>query len=150
MNKFNSILAAIIFSIAAVGAIAQDNCKAERPVDTPSGSLVMLRCMDASGQPTKRILTVAGRKILENSFMTEEDSNSSRTEWVFSGDSSQATGCTENMFFLDLSDKLIRIFKFGVRNACNEFHWASWGKSAAVIALKTNVKFSYKNGLSEI
>ncbi len=36
--------------------------------------------------------------------------------------------------------------QFGVKNACNEFDWTSWGEKNSVIALKTYVCFTYKDG----
>jgi hypothetical protein len=38
------------------------------------------------------------------------------------------------------------VIAFGVKKACNEFQWASWGEKRSVVALKNNVKFVYENG----
>jgi len=42
--------------------------------------------------------------------------------------------------------KPIKVTAFGVKKACNEFHWASWGEKRSVVALKSNVRFAYENG----
>jgi hypothetical protein len=45
-----------------------------------------------------------------------------------------------------MTSRPVKVFAFGVKTACNEFHWASWGKNRSVIALKKNVEFVYENG----
>lgn len=42
--------------------------------------------------------------------------------------------------------KPVKVTAFGVKKACNEFHWASWNEKRSVLSLKNNVKFVYENG----
>lgn len=53
---------------------------------------------------------------------------------------------TVALALLDLSHKPFKVFSFGVRKACNEFEWSSWGQKRSVIALKKNVAFVYESG----
>ena len=50
------------------------------------------------------------------------------------------------MYLIDLTGHKPRVFAFGVKNACAEYHWASWGKKRSVIAIKENIRFTYSNG----
>ena len=53
--------------------------------------------------------------------------------------------CTARMFLIDLTGNKTHIFDFGVKNACAEYHWASWG-NRSVIAIKENIRFTYSSG----
>lgn len=66
--------------------------------------------------------------------------------WIFLGKASPTTGCPEQLYLLDLTPATPKVFAFGVKAACNEFHWASWGKKSSTIAIRSNVKFIYMNG----
>jgi hypothetical protein len=50
------------------------------------------------------------------------------------------------MFLIDLTGDKPRVYAFGVKNACAEYQWASWGKKHSVIAIKDNIRFTYSNG----
>lgn len=75
-----------------------------------------------------------------------QSSNKADSILVLEDGNDSNLGCTGRLFLLDLTGAKPRVFAFGVRNACNEFHWASWGKKRSVIAIKRNVKFIYENG----
>lgn len=144
MSMKISLLIGLLMQVAACSA--QVTCKAGRAIDTPAGDLVISRCVDQNQQPVKRFVSVAGEKVLEATYLSDEDSDKGRMKWVFRGDALRETGCPDRLFFLDLSHKPFRVFSFGVRKACNEFQWSSWGKKRSVIALKNNVAFVYENG----
>lgn len=142
VRKFLSI--ALLLQVAACSA--QVTCKAGRAIDTPAGDLVINRCVDQNRQPVRRFVTVAGEKVLDATYLSDDDSDKERLKWVFRGDALRETGCPDRLYLLDLSSKPFRVFAFGVRKACNEFHWSSWGQKRSVIALKKNVAFVYENG----
>jgi hypothetical protein len=66
--------------------------------------------------------------------------------FIFQDSSDPNLGCPARMFLIDLSSDKPRVYAFGVKNACAEYHWASWGKKHSVIAIKDNIRFTYSNG----
>jgi hypothetical protein len=133
-------------SMLASGSIAQETCKPGKPVKTPSGGLIITHCVDSNKYPIRKFVTIEGIKILEGSYLSEQDFDNNRSHWVFRGDSLQETGCSDRLYLIDLSMRPVKVIAFGVKKACNEFHWASWGEKRSVIALKNDVKFIYENG----
>jgi len=129
-------------------ALSQELCESDRSVSTPNGDLVLTRCRDAKKSTVRTFVSVSGKKILEDSYLSEQDFNKPRSIWIFRGDSSPQTGCPQRLYLIDLAGGG-KVFEFGVENACNEYHWASWGEKRSVIAIKKNVKFVYeKNGIT--
>jgi hypothetical protein len=135
-----------LLSMFTFGCNAQETCKPGKPVKTPSGDLILTRCIDSLKYPTKKFVSVGGTKILESNYLSDQDFDNERNHWIFRGDSLQESGCPDRLYLIDLSIKPIKVIAFGVKKACNEFHWASWGEKRSVIALKNNVKFIYENG----
>ena len=87
------------------------------------------------------------QKLLEDKFLSADLAiEKTRTYWVYSGKALAETGCPDRLYLIDLSMKPAKVIAFGVKKACNEFHWASWGDKRSVIALKNNVSFVYENG----
>lgn len=133
-------------------AIAAVNCDANtcepqgRPVRTPFGSLETFYCKGAPHERTTYSISLDGVKILEDSFLRDITSDKSWAHWIYEGGGSPDTGCTARHYVVDISAKPPKVIAFGVKSACNEFHWASWGKKRSVIALKDNVKFTYQDG----
>ncbi|MGC4063042.1 MAG: hypothetical protein QM749_20250 [Aquabacterium sp.] len=84
---------------------------------------------------------------MTDSFIRYQSSNDSESVWVFEGGGTPDMPCAQKQYLIDLSKKPVQILAFGVRGACSKFHWASWGKHKSVIALKRNVKFTYKDGV---
>jgi hypothetical protein len=95
-------------------------------------------------------LKLDGVPLLRDSLLSLSDfdigKNKSRPRWIYSGSPKWETGCNDRLYLVDLSIKPVKVIAFGVKKACNEFHWASWGEKRSVIALKNNVKFMYENG----
>jgi hypothetical protein len=128
------------------GCYSQEFCKSAQPVKTPSGDLVLSRCNGLNRAPTRKYVSVGGVKVLESSYLSEVDFDKNRTHWIFRGDALPATGCPDRLYLVDLTVNPVKVVAFGIKKACNEFHWASWGDKRSVIALKNNVKFSYESG----
>jgi hypothetical protein len=137
---------ACVLLISVAGCRADENCKPGRSYDTPTGDLVVTRCVDSTRTPTRKYISIQGLKILELNYLSDEDFDKTRSRWIFRGDAIRETGCPDRLYLIDLSMKPVKVIAFGVKKACNEFHWASWGEKRSVIALKNNVSFVYENG----
>jgi hypothetical protein len=142
-------------------SFASDGCDFERGIKTSFGLLKMEICEKS----TKTVPPISSTntnnninhiysyalylddlKILKDDFLSNLEGNKPRNLWVYGGKSTVETGCPGNLYLVDLSQQPVKVIAFGVKNACNEFHWASWGDKRSVIALKNNVKFTYENG----
>lgn len=153
---------ALMVTLFCVGYVyANDGCRYGRGTTTSFGILNMEVCKKqikveppiSSTNPANNIgfdyvysLRLADKLILRDTYLSENDSDKGRKLWVFRGNSMQETGCPDRLYFVDLSKSPVKVIAFGVKKACNEFHWASWGEKRSVIALKNNVKFTYENG----
>jgi hypothetical protein len=126
--------------------VAQEACDQRRPLRTPTGDLVETQCTNAKGVATRSYLSLGGVKILEDQALFEMDRNKVRSIFVYAGRVDVSTGCPSRLNLIDVSLSPPKIISFGVKKACNVFHWASWGDKRSVIALKNNVKFTYENG----
>lgn len=121
-------------------------CRQDDALPTANGVLRRLRCTDTEF-PTIDRWELDGQLLLQGPYpIGRETRDDSKRLYVLSSASSPRTHCTENLFLLDLSTTQPRVFRFGVRHACNDYHWASWGKQRSVIAIKNNVRFVYANG----
>lgn len=133
-------------ALLASGCMAQESCKSGRPVKTPKGDLVLTKCVDANHNLVRKYVSVAGVKLLQSTYLSEKEFSSDKTKWVFSGESNSQTGCASQLYLLDVDRSPPKVISFGVKKACNEFHWASWGVKKSVIVIKNNVSFKYENG----
>jgi hypothetical protein len=129
----------------ATACLAQVACEDDHPFKTPAGPLTISVCTDAKKGPVKYSIRVGDTKVLEDKYLSREDRDPTRQMWIFRAPSLQETGCPDRLYLLDLAASPPRVSAFGVKGACNEFHWASWGKRS-VIAIKNNVRFIYENG----
>lgn len=144
MTAHKQIPIALMFMISSSIAIAQQKCRTES-VNTPHGRLEHVICRDAEKRYVHTI-QIEGQPLLQEPFLAEELNNKKRSLWILSGKPVSATGCAPSIYLIDLSMQPVKVIAFGVKKACNEFHWASWGERRSVIALKNNVKFTYENG----
>ena len=140
---FSALLA---FSYGQAQSLEAGACETSKPFATPGGALSKTECGTAK-DGYRETISVDGVPVLSDTRLFKEDRDGSKTKWVYtSGASNIETGCAPRLYLLDLSAKPARVIAFGVKAACNEFHWASWGEKRSVIALKNNVKFTYENG----
>lgn len=138
---------ALLFALFAVACSAEEQCKNDRGVKTPYGRLIATECSDTKGYTTRQSISLDQQKLLEDKFLSGDVAiEKTRTYWVYSGKPLAETGCADRLYLIDLSMKPTKVIAFGVKKACNEFHWASWGEKRSVIALKNNVSFVYENG----
>lgn len=144
MNRF---LFASLLALLTVSCGAEETCEKGRGVKTPYGRLIATECSDAKGYTTRQSISLDQQKLLEDKFLSGDLAiEHTRTYWVYSGKALAETGCPDRLYLIDLSMTPVKVMAFGVKKACNEFHWASWGEKRSVIALKHNVKFTYENG----
>jgi hypothetical protein len=137
-----SILVALTASCGA-----EETCEQGRGIKTSYGRLTTTECTDAKGYTTRQWVSLDQQKLLEGKFLSGDLAiEKTRTYWIFSGQALAETGCPDRLYLIDLSMKPVKVIAFGVKNACNLFHWASWGDKRSVIALKNNVSFVYENG----
>lgn len=144
MNTVQGVL--LLMVLAPLQCWAAETCESGKGVQTPAGRPVSTDCVDAGGYVSRQWIAVGTEKLLVDEMLVREDRSPSKTSWVYRGVPKAETGCSERLYLVDLSLKPVKVLAFGVKGACNEFHWASWGEKRSVIALKHNVRFAYENG----
>jgi hypothetical protein len=137
MNKLIFLLAFIYFPhVSLASDIELNNCKkVASQIQTPIGILQRYTCPSLPTQPkwlanwqTKWGL---GKMILLSGTgdISSEVENNEHTLLAFTDFTDPNLGCPARMFLIDLSSDKPRVYAFGVKNACAEYHWASWGKN---------------------
>lgn len=145
----NWVFVAILTAYAA-GALSKDSvedCNRSKAKTYPFGEVYRSQCGTAK-TGYRDTIYLNGSALLSDSQLLDDDSNADRSIRIYtSGESSPQTGCAPRLYLVDFSTKPAKVIAFGVKKACNEFHWASWGDKRSVTALKKNVKFVYENGV---
>jgi hypothetical protein len=138
---FGAILASTTFA-------APISCDKHSETATPLGKLTREDCRDAITHKDVSIWSLDGKRLVYGEYpITWEDGNAAHTLFVLEPPSVQTTGCPDQVFLIDLTGTAPRVFSFGIKNFCSEYHWARWSKKKrSVIALKDNVLFTYVNG----
>lgn len=139
--------------LQSMAASSCDSSPGEK-ITVAVGILERYRCRDDRGPRTRFVLN--GRFVLVDApgTVTLAQDNSGRPNYknatlaVLQGQRSsyKERACPDCLYLLDLNFESPHVYGFGVKNAENEFHWASWGKRRSVIAIKKNVKFIYEGG----
>jgi hypothetical protein len=141
-----------MFYVFATSVYAKEveACKEQSSLKTPLGELVELRCDASGGSPEKwRTKWMLNTKEILSGYGTisYQFSNSKNSLIVLQDFQNHSTGCPDRLFLVDLTGTSPREFSFGIKNACNVYHWAKWSdKKRSVIALKYNVQFTYLKG----
>lgn len=145
MNK--AMLGAVaLFAGASSYAASPTICQTSRPKSKSYGVVSRTEC-SADGIAVSDSVNLNGVVVLSDVQLFPEDSNNTGSIRIYaSGASNPKTGCPSKLYLLDLNVVPSRAIAFGIKGACNEFHWASWGDKRSVIALKSNVSFVYENG----
>lgn len=161
MKSSKWIVAVLSLSIALVAHAQTNNltkCKEQanwKISGTKFGYISEFQCNEEGRDITKFVLNK--QLILfggEGTISSEADNATKAADYrdgtlfVFQGrtESYEDRRCPACLYLLDFTGDKPRVFSFGVKNASNQFHWASWGKKRSVIAIKKNVKFVYENG----
>lgn len=147
----NNVLGKLVV-VLVVGLIfgnisyAEGGCKASRPLKTAAGELAKVRC----GTPEAgyvQTLSLQGKALLSDSHLYDGGSSKDWMKWIYtSGSIDEATACPKRLYLVDIGMSPPKVFAFGVKGACNQFDWASWGAKRSVIAIKNNVRFVYEGG----
>ena len=146
MTKFGM---SILLYLQLVGVVfGQSVCESYGSVKTPKGILERQVCKTL-GQPGSSVsmFFLDGKTLLKGANpITFEAENKNATLFALQDSYDPNLACPARMFLIDLTNNKPRVFAFGVKNACAEYHWASWGKKRSVIAIKENIRFTYSNG----
>ncbi len=143
INRLLLVSLAIFFPATAFAA---EKCQAKSLIKTQFGVLTDTTCSDEKGFTLRESISLDSRKLLEDQVLIGDlafDKN--HAHWIYAGPVDPSTNCSSKLYMIDISVTPATVFEFGVKDACNEYEWASWGKGASVISLKENVRFLYKN-----
>lgn len=150
MPSINRVRLILLLSVSVIHSAAMGiqsgECTATKPRTTPFGVITFSECGSEQQAGYRYFVSVNGKKVLQDSYLSKEDFDPLYTRWIYRGSSSPKTGCADRLYLVDLSTQPTTVLAFGIKTACNEFEWASWGDKRSVIALKHNVKFVYENG----
>jgi hypothetical protein len=140
----------LVVFLLSVSVSAQQSdaepCTFSKQKTYPYGNVFRSQCGTAA-TGYRESIHLNGSPILSDTQLFDDDSNNDRSIRIYtSGHANAATGCAPRLYLIDFSKRPVKVIAFGVKKACNEFHWASWGEKRSVIALKHNVKFTYENG----
>jgi hypothetical protein len=140
------LISAILITLAAPLVHATEVCESSAGVQTPYGKYNSTDCA-VDGHRSRSFVSLGGQKILEDEDLFKQDRSDNKSIWIYkSGKLNLTTGCKPNLYLIDISKQPVKVLSFGIKNACNEFEWASWSEKRSVIALKHNAKFIYENG----
>lgn len=143
MKQLFFLLLALIHFVPCMA----DECQTGEGIQTPYGRLIGTRCVDGRGLPSRQSISLGKTKLIEDVTLRQElTADKSGTYWIYTGSVDPKTYCPASLYLIDLSTTPPTTISFGVKNACNKFQWATWGKNGSVIALKNNVRFRYKGG----
>lgn len=146
LRRALGMLAVVLLPLAAHAAQADMQCKPRGRLVTPLGELSQIHCADHGKDGVDR-WSLGNRVLVEGKApLVAEAADARQGLLVLSAAADDKTGCAANLFLLDLTGQAPRVFRFGVRNACNTYHRVSWGKQRSVIAIKNNVRFTYSAG----
>jgi hypothetical protein len=142
VNKF------LLFCLFPGAAFGQFVCVSYGDVKTHQGILERQECKEPNRPgPTISKYVLDGKVLISGpSPITFENENKGKNLFALQGSYDPSLYCPNRMFLIDLTGEKPRVFAFGVKNACAEYHWASWGKKRSVIAIKENIRFTYSNG----
>lgn len=146
----NVILAAALFCtsflLLASAAAAEPVCEVSKARKRPYGLISKTVCV-LNNVAVREAINLNGKAVLSDKQLIQEEIGQAGALRIYSsGESDPTTGCAPRLYLLDMRGGKVRAMAFGVKNACNEFSWASWGDKRSVIALKKNVSFVYENG----
>ncbi len=147
MKNIYVVMFCVLFSAAVFAQPV--TCERRHEIKTSKGKLIREVCTPSNPlDEVQNVWSLEGRRLVTGRHpITVEDRNDATSLFVLQGAKNSITGCPNQVFLIDLTGTAPRVFSFGVKNACSEYHWAKWSnKKRSVIALKFNVQFTYVNG----
>jgi hypothetical protein len=144
-DKLRVIVA--VFALTSTAACSGEPvCETSKPKARPYGDVSKTTCV-TNNVAVRETINLNGRAILSDKQLIQDDINQGGSIRIYSsGGFDPVTGCAPRLYLLDMREGKSRAMAFGIKGACNEFAWASWGDKRSVIALKKNVAFIYENG----
>jgi hypothetical protein len=139
---------AVLAITAFVGCSNADepaSCKTSKPKSFSFGVVSRTECTYKDGS-TQDSINFQGNPILRDVRLFPDDSSPDKSIRIYTSGANSKTSCAGGLYLVDFNVKPPKVLAFGVKKACNEFHWASWGAKRSVIAIKNNVSFVYENG----
>lgn len=121
------------------------SCRTSKPKSYAYGETSRTECTYKDGT-TEDSINFYGKAILKDVRLFPDDSSPDKSIRVYTSGASTSAACPGRLYLVDFNIKPPRVIAFGVKKACNEFHWASWGSKRSVIAIKNNVSFVYESG----
>lgn len=139
---------AILVLASFVGCSNADepvSCKTSKPKIYPFGEVSRTECTYTGGA-TEDSINFQGKSILKDVRLFPDDSSPDKSIRIYTSGAATSAACAGRLYLVDFNIKPPKVLAFGVKKACNEFHWASWGGKRSVIAIKNNVSFVYEKG----
>lgn len=120
-------------------------CKTSKPKNYVYGEVSRTECTFKDGS-TEDSINLRGKAILKDVRLFPDDASQDKSLRIYTSGAPTSTGCAGRLYLIDFKAVPPNVLAFGVKKACNEFHWASWGAKRSVIAIKNNVSFVYETG----
>ena len=139
---------ALMICILPGASFDETVCENRGELKTPLGTLDEQVCKTPNrpGSSTHQFL-LAKKTILSGPYpMMFSHGNKNNSLMAIQGPPDPELSCSSQIFLIDLTSTKPHVYAFGIKNACAEYHWASWGKKRSVIAIKDNIRFTYSNG----
>lgn len=137
------IASAFLLKMAKAG---EPVCETSKAKIRPYGAISKTVCV-LNNVAVREVVNMNGQAVLSDKQLIQEDIDQGGAIRLYSsGEFDPQTGCAPRMYLLDMRGGKVRTISFGVKNACTDFGWASWGEKRSVISLKKNVSFIYENG----
>lgn len=112
---------------------AEPSCETSK-AKTRTFGLISKTVCENGRETVKESVNLNGQPVLSDvQFFQEELGFDGSVRVYTSGAPSPLTGCAPRLYLLDMRHKPAKVFSFGIKNACNEFSWASWGDKRSVI-----------------
>lgn len=155
MKLFSFIVLFLLIATSANALDAKEDCKETGLAfkGRSFGEVREYQCTINNSYLTKYVLNGREELLRSQHTVTFATDNSTKkagyedgTLFLLQDASDPTLNCPPRMFLIDLTSDTPHVFAFGVKNACAEYHWASWGKKRSVIAIKDNIRFTYSNG----
>lgn len=145
MRLYLYILAALMLS--PYYALSAEDCQKDTGLEVKTPVGIIERYVCGQGKIYSTHFTLDGQMLFRSQdAISVETSNKNNSLILIEGPYDNDLACPSRMFLIDLTGTKPHVYAFGVKNACAEYHWASWGKKRSIIAIKENIRFTYSNG----
>ncbi len=144
-KKVSAVVLVLASFVGCSNADESASCNTSKPKKYAFGEVSRTECTYKNGA-TEDFINFQGESVLKDVRLFPDDSSPDKSIRIYTSGAATSTACAGRLYLVDFNLKPPKVLAFGVKNACNEFHWASWGRKRSVIAIKNNVRFVYENG----